>query len=247
MSYNLVNPTTGALTRVAGRGKAEYGASAIRTGTINIPSTAAGVQGTVTITFSAAMPDTDYVIVINNGEGSIASPNEWYTWSITEKSASGFKIRYLNVDNTTTSGVTKLTYTAFKLYSNIEINDLVNSMPSDASASNKLVTESDLPLKKIDISATGGATSFSATIPLSMAQRNKPFYLEVLSVGNNNAIKEMKYLVFVSSINTNVTTKEISKDSIFTNVSITFNASTGYELSFSSTDTLYSTTVYTQQ
>ena len=101
MSYNLVNPTTGDLTRVAGRGRAEYGASAIRTGTINIPSTAAGAQGTVTITFSAAMPDTDYVIVINNGEGSIASPNEWYTWSITEKSA-------------------------FKLYSNIEINDLVN-------------------------------------------------------------------------------------------------------------------------
>ena len=126
MSYNLVNPTTGDLTRVAGRGRAEYGASAIRTGTINIPSTAAGAQGTVTITFSAAMPDTDYVIVINNGEGSIASPNEWYTWSITEKSASGFKIRYLNVDNTATSGVTKLTYTAFKLYSNIEINDLVN-------------------------------------------------------------------------------------------------------------------------
>ena len=109
------------------------------------------------------------------------------------------------------------------------------------------VTESDLAIKKKDISATGGATSFSATIPLSMAQRNKPFYLEVLSVGNNNAIKEMKYLVFVSSMNTNVTTKEISKDDNFTNISITFNESTGYELSFSSTDTLYSTTVYTQQ
>lgn len=109
------------------------------------------------------------------------------------------------------------------------------------------VTESDLPIKKMDISATGGATSFSATIPLSMAQRNKPFYLEVLSVGNNNAIKEMKYLVFVSSMTTSVTTKEISKDDNFTNISITFNESTGYELSFSSTDTLYSTTVYTQQ
>ena len=109
------------------------------------------------------------------------------------------------------------------------------------------VTESDLAIKKKDISATGGATSFSATIPLSMAQRNKPFYLEVLSVGNNNAIKEMKYLVFVSSMTTTVTTKEISKDVNFTNVSITFNESTGYELSFSSTDTLYYTTVYTQQ
>lgn len=111
----------------------------------------------------------------------------------------------------------------------------------------KLVTESDLAIKKMDISATGGATSFSATIPLSMAQRNKPFYLEVLSVGNDNAIKEMKYLVFVSSINTIVTTKEISKDDNFTKISITFNESTGYELSFSSTDTLYSTTVYIQQ
>lgn len=111
----------------------------------------------------------------------------------------------------------------------------------------KLVTESDLAIKKKDISAKGGATSFSTTIPLSMARRNIPFYLEVLSVGNNNAIKEMKYLVFVSSLNTIVTTKEISKDSIFTNVSITFNESTGYELSFSSTDTLYSTTIYIQQ
>ena len=109
------------------------------------------------------------------------------------------------------------------------------------------VTESNLAIKKVDISAIGGATSFSATIPLSMAQRNKPFYLEVLSVGNNNAIKEMKYLVFVSSMTTIVTTKEISKDVNFTDVSLTFNASTGYELSFSSTDTLYSTTVYTQQ
>lgn len=111
----------------------------------------------------------------------------------------------------------------------------------------QIVTESDLPIKKMDISATGGATSFSTTIPFSMAQRNKPFYLEVLSVGNSNAIKEMKYLVFVSSMTTTVTTKEISKDSNFTNVSITFNESIGYELSFSSTDTLYSTTVYIQQ
>lgn len=111
----------------------------------------------------------------------------------------------------------------------------------------KLVTESDLAIKKKDISATGGATSFSTTIPLSMAQRNIPFYLEVLSVGNDNAIKEMRYRVFVSSMNTNVTTQEISKDSNFTNVSITFDASTGYALSFSSTETLYSTTLYIQQ
>lgn len=111
----------------------------------------------------------------------------------------------------------------------------------------KLVKESDLAIKKKDISATGGATSFSTTIPLSMAQRNQPFYLEVLSVGNSNAIKEMKYRVFVSSINTNVTTQEISKDSNFTNVSITFDESTGYALSFSSTETLYSTVIYIQQ
>ena len=111
----------------------------------------------------------------------------------------------------------------------------------------KLVTESNLSVKKIDISATSGATSFSVTIPLSIAQRNKVFSLEIFSVGDNNAIAEMKYLVFVSSLSTSVSTKEISKDSIFTNISITFDASEGYKLSFSSTGILYSTILYIQQ
>ena len=247
MSYNLVNPTTGDLTRVAGRGKAEYGASSVRSGTY-IPSSPVQAQEDLSfsVTFSEPMPDNDYQVIFGSSSNSAASGT--IQCVVRSRSTTGFTGVIRNVGQNEVSVASgTFTWFAFKLYSDVEYSNIVNSMPSDASASNKLVTESDLPIKKIDISATGGATSFSATIPLSMAQRNKPFYLEVLSVGNNNAIKEMKYLVFVSSINTNVTTKEISKDSIFTNVSITFNASTGYELSFSSTDTLYSTTVYTQQ
>lgn len=143
MSYNLVNPTTGDLTRVAGRGKAEYGASSVRSGTY-IPSSPVQAQEDLSfsVTFSEPMPDNDYQVIF--GSSSYGDASGTIQCVVRSRSTTGFTGIIRNVGMTEVSVASgTFTWFAFKLYSDVEYSNIVNSMPSDASASNKLVTASD--------------------------------------------------------------------------------------------------------
>lgn len=140
MSYNLVDSTTGALTRVAGRGKAEYGASSVRSGTY-IPSSPVQAQEDLTfsVTFSEPMPDNDYQVIF--GSSSYGDASGTIQCVVRGRSTTGFTgiIRNVGLNEVSVASGT-FTWFAFKLYSDVEYSNIVNSMPSDASAGNKLVT-----------------------------------------------------------------------------------------------------------
>ena len=134
MSYNLVDPTTGDLTRVAGRGRAEYGASATRNGTVSL-EVAAQSSGTATITFDIPMPDADYqVIFLKSASASLGR--------IGAKTVNGFNITVANLSDESITA--NIDYYAFKLYSDVEYSNIVNSIPTSASSSNKLTTMTEV-------------------------------------------------------------------------------------------------------
>lgn len=121
MSYNLVNPTTGALTRVAGRGKAEYGASTIRQGTLTLSGTVDpgdGIAGTVT--FDTPMPDADYIVYL-----AMASDINLQL-VVSDQTKNGFKIQSLRPPTASSIINPDIRWKAVQIYSDIEINDLVN-------------------------------------------------------------------------------------------------------------------------
>ena len=159
MSYNLVDSTTGALTRVAGRGKAEYGASAIRSGTYT-PSSSVQVQEDLpfSVTFSEPMPDDDYQVIFGSSSNNTSSGTMQCV--VRSRSTTGFAGVIRNVGTIEISAASgRFTWFAFKLYSDVEYSNIVNSMPSDASASNKLVTESDT--NSITLTSTDSLASWA--------------------------------------------------------------------------------------
>ena len=161
MSYNLVNPTTGDLTRVAGRGKAEYGASSVRSG-IYIPSSPVQAQEDLafSVTFSEPMPDNDYQVIF--GSSSYGDASGTIQCVVRDRSTTGFTgiIRNVGLNEVSVASGT-FTWFAFKLYSDVEYSNIVNSMPSDASASNKLVAKSDFNYKSGTVNFTCGANQWN--------------------------------------------------------------------------------------
>lgn len=140
MSYNLVDPTTGDLTRVAGRGRAEYGASAVRSGTY-IPAGSIQIQEDLdfSVTFDTPMPDSDYQVIFGSSSNSASSGT--IQCAVRSRTPTGFTGIVRNVGNDPVSVASgTFTWFAFKLYSDVEYSNIVNSIPADASASNKLVT-----------------------------------------------------------------------------------------------------------
>jgi len=111
------NPTTGEWIQVAGNGKAEYGASTVRSGTF-VYSLTDNVPISKTIAFDSAMPDSDYLLEIDTGSSKVSCGN------IT-KSASGFTCFLRNNDSAEVAGRT-FSYTAFKLYTDTEYNSLLD-------------------------------------------------------------------------------------------------------------------------
>jgi len=146
----LTKNSNGEWIQVAGNGKAEYGASTVRTGTITTEEISIGSFAIFTITFDTPMPDSDYHIT---WEWNTAGGNLTYAIvTITEKTANGFKLYVRNADATSnpiTSHV--LSWHAFKLYTDTEYNSLL-----------------DLPDKieavEDDVEAMKSETSGSATI-----------------------------------------------------------------------------------
>lgn len=129
---------TGNYKYVAGRGKAEYGASTVRTGTIaqNTVINANSVY-VYSATFSSPMPDTDYCIDIS----FVNQSNYMFTYEVRSKTVDGFSILIGRPfsSNMPANSIT-INYKAYKLYTDTEYNNILAAMPSDASASNKLMT-----------------------------------------------------------------------------------------------------------
>lgn len=136
MSVNYVDKTTGDLIRVAGQGKAEYGASTVRKGTINITEIPAASTKCVPITFDTPMPDSNYEVIL--------SPDNWVIQATERslgKTANGFYVNAFNSYGAAQDAV--ITYYAFKLYTDTEYNNLLNNavLKSDVTDS---VTNGDM-------------------------------------------------------------------------------------------------------
>ena len=103
----------GDLKLIAGEGKAEYGASTIRKGTETLQVTS-GTGVSKLITFSSPMPDTNYVI---NIEETAIMGNQ--TLLIANKTINGFTAHaWFNREGN--DQYVTFNYTAFKLYTDID-------------------------------------------------------------------------------------------------------------------------------
>lgn len=107
----------GVLSPIAGRGKAEYGASTLRKGTLTIPVNQA--TGGIFIEFDTPLPDNDYIVswefddCADGDAAHLVGPHYKY--------ATGFGLYYFG-------GFTKdiiIRWTAFKLYTDNEYNELL--------------------------------------------------------------------------------------------------------------------------
>ena len=125
MSRNKVNQTDGSLTMVAGRGKAEYGASTVRTGSFSNPALDAESGSTTqTITFAEPMPDSNYQVELDKG-GNLSFV------SVSSKTANGFTVTWARpYSSALPAGSTAVTYTAFKLYTDTEYNEVLETLTS---------------------------------------------------------------------------------------------------------------------
>lgn len=108
MSYNLVNPTTGDLTRVAGlSGELVPSVALKQSGQVNF-SCDANSWTTVDVTFATPMPDTDYLVNTDSGETEYV-----HVQVATTKRTTGFTMIIWNRDTVSNTGIIR--WTAFKL------------------------------------------------------------------------------------------------------------------------------------
>ena len=105
---------------IAGRGKAEYGASAVRSGVITVNGDGSSDFITVNVTFSTPMPDKDYLVLINPNTASW----EKTQWRTLDYTANGFRFDVTTVDDSAFLNA-KYNYTAIKLYTDNEYNTLL--------------------------------------------------------------------------------------------------------------------------
>lgn len=136
MSVNYIDKSTGDLIRVAGQGKAEYGASTERKGDIVIPATTAGNFQTVSVVFAQAMPDNDYAVVIDEGTDTWAHCSV----NVTNKTTTGFTLFFVNI---TAADAPQMTfkYRAFKLYTDTEYNEVLDDVAALKTVSTMTVTK----------------------------------------------------------------------------------------------------------
>lgn len=133
---------SGVLTPIAGRGKAEYGASTLRKGTLTIPVNQA--TGGIFIEFDTPLPDNDYIVswefddCADGDAAHLVGPHYKY--------ATGFGLYYFG-------GFTKdviIRWTAFKLYTDNEYNSIKDSVSDNPDYTRNLLVH-PLPLNQLGI------------------------------------------------------------------------------------------------
>ena len=120
MRYRL--NSDGTKTPIAGRGRAEYGASTIRTGTFTNPEVGANNYAIKTITFDTPMPDADYELSFEKETNSLCYIE------VVSKAAASFVVRFIRPYTGGTilpANDSTWDYTAFKLYTDTEYNKLL--------------------------------------------------------------------------------------------------------------------------
>lgn len=158
MSVNYIDKSTGDLIRVAGQGKAEYGASTMRSGTIvSETNLEAGAYVQLPIVFSSPMPDDDYIIIITDNNMG------YYTFApiSTSKTKNGFSLFVCN-DRDMAQGY-NFTYNAFKLYTDTEYNSLLD-LPDRVEA----VEEAAADFAPVDVVENGNMKPVTSNAVASM-------------------------------------------------------------------------------
>lgn len=131
----LYKNQNGVLIPIAGRGKAEYGASTIRTGTFTNPAVSAEATSGITITFDTPMPDADYEVDLMQ-DGYQSALVFW----VYGKTATGFSVRFWRAAvGDIPANTSAYKYTAYKLYTDNEYNNILAAMPSTADSTYKLL------------------------------------------------------------------------------------------------------------
>lgn len=115
----LYKNTNGVLTPIAGRGKAEYGASTVRTGNVAV-NIAGGGTNPMEVTFDTPMPDANYMVDCTITDQQLSKQ----IITVEKKTANGFILYVTNVYTNALSYNIK--YTAFKLYTDNEYNELLD-------------------------------------------------------------------------------------------------------------------------
>ena len=114
----LYQNNSGVLTPIAGRGKMGFGISDYKYGTVTIASIPAGAYSSAVVTFDKPMPDSTYVISIQNMSNCYLHIDTYY------QTANGFQIFLTNPTSTARTNVTADWY-AFKPYTDVEYDNLV--------------------------------------------------------------------------------------------------------------------------
>ena len=121
MSISVKN-SNGDWVQCAGQGRAEYGASTVRTGTVTFTALADS-WNVVEITFDTPMPDDDYLVIFEATNVAYV-----HVQQVMSKTINGFNAIVWNRDELTSSRPGYIKYTAFKLYTDTEYNQVLNSM-----------------------------------------------------------------------------------------------------------------------
>ena len=122
----LYQNNAGTLSLISGRGKAVYGASDVKTGTLNMASgtTASTAKWfEATVTFDSPMPDTNYLInieVTHNAQYCIENIQ------FDGKTVNGFHMAAYHPTGTASTSI-PVKYTAYKIYEDTQYGAIVNN------------------------------------------------------------------------------------------------------------------------
>jgi len=134
LSYIDSNGNEKAISGLNGlSGEMVMGASTIRTGTFDVPVVDTSVSGTVAVSFSEPMTDSDYIVIIND------HPSNQCIYTTYNKTKNGFTAKYLNVADSY-MGAHAVPYTAFKLFTVEGLEDLENDVASLKAKTNTAIT-----------------------------------------------------------------------------------------------------------
>ena len=201
---SLYKNNNGVLTQIAGKGRAEYGASTVRIGTIaqNTAINANGVD-VYNATFDSPMPDTNYCIDFS----FVNESNYSFTYGVKSKTVNGFSILIgrPSSSNMPANSIT-INYKAYKLYTDTEYNDILTKMPELLSGRTTILTSSD----DIDAITEPGTYSWNdtanapANVPLNLTYAILVHVLGAAS-GNNEQqfiFKGSQGIILIRSLST---------------------------------------------
>lgn len=117
----------GALSLLAGRGRAEYGASTMRSGSLTTNAIANGQLESYDVVFDTPMPDTDYLVEIETMRAyALISVDHRTESSSSPKTVNGFRIHVVAAGSNLDSFTIK--WKAFKLYTDTEYNSVLDAV-----------------------------------------------------------------------------------------------------------------------